>query len=261
MRSQAPPDDWIAVHRARWVHKPSLRDVYGRWFMALRQACTGAPIVELGCGPGFFKERYPDVIATDAVVNPHADAVVEAAALPFGDGQVGSLVLLDVFHHLPRPAAFLEEAARVLRPGGHLSMLEPWVGIAGRVIWGWVHHEDCDLRVDPASPWGENSKEAMEGNAALPYLYFRAGGHLERAGLPLRVVRREPFAALPWLLSGGFQPSGLLPRSLLPAAERLDRILSHAPALTALRCLLVIERLPLHGRPASSAPGRDRRAR
>ena len=62
----------------------------------------------------------------------------------------------------------------------------------------------------------------MEGNAALPYLYFRAGGHLERAGLPLRVVRREPFAALPWLLSGGFQPYGLLPE-VVAARRRAAR--------------------------------------
>ena len=67
-------------------------------------------------------------------------------------------------------------------------------------------------------------------------------GALDRLGLPLRVVRREPFAALPWLLSGGFQPSGLLPEPLLPAAERVDRLLSAAPRLTAMRCLLVIER-------------------
>ena len=77
----------------------------------------------------------------------------------------------------------------------------------------------------------------------------------------MRVVRREPFAALPWLLSGGFQPYGLLPRPLLPAAERLDRVLSARPGLTALRCLLVIERAPLHERPASSAPEGDRQAR
>jgi SAM-dependent methyltransferase len=242
MRPRPPGDDWLAVHRAAWARKPSLREVYGRWFTALRRACAGAPVVELGCGPGFFKERYPDVIATDAIANPHADAIVEAAALPFRDAEVGSLVLLDVFHHLPWPVAFLTEAARVLRPGGRLVMIEPWVGLAGRVFYRWLHHEDCDLRVDPRAPWGENTKGAMDGNAALPYLYFRAGGHLERAGLPLSVVRREPFAALPWLLSGGFQTYGLLPRPLLPAAERLDRLLSVAPALTALRCLLVIER-------------------
>jgi len=243
MRSKAPQEDWLAAHRAVWACKPSLREVYGRWFTVLRQACSSAPLVELGCGPGFFKECYPDVIATDAIANPYADAIVEAAALPFGNAQVGGIVLLDVFHHLRQPAAFLSEAARVLRPGGRLALIEPWVGLAGRVFYRWVHHENCDLGVDAAAPWGESSKGAMEGNAALPWLYFRAGGDLERVGLPLRVVRREPFAALPWLLSGGFQPYGLLPRPLLRTAERLDRWLSGAPALTALRCLLVIERV------------------
>jgi SAM-dependent methyltransferase len=243
VRPTAPSADWIAAHRAAWARKPALRGVYDRWFTALHEACASSPpIVELGCGPGFFKERHPDVIATDAIANPHADAVVEAAALPFGTARVGGIVLLDVFHHLPRPEAFLAEAARVLRPGGRVVMIEPWVGLAGRLFYRWIHHEDCDLGVDPRVPWGDDRKDAMEGNAALPFLYFGARGLLDRLGLPLRVVRREPFAALPWLLSGGFQPAGLLPGSLLPAAERLDRLLSAAPRLTALRCLLVIER-------------------
>jgi len=82
----------------------------------------------------------------------------------------------------------------------------------------------------------------MDGNAALPWLYFAPGGELDRLGLSLRVVRREPFAALPWLLSGGFQPAGLLPEPLLPAVERVDRLLSSVPSLTALRCLVVVER-------------------
>src|SRR5262249_50277984 len=153
-----------------------------------------------------------------------------------------SLVLLDVFHHLPRPEAFLAEAARVLRPGGRVAMVEPWVGLAGRLFYRWIHHEDCDLGVDPRMPWGDDRKGALGGHAALPLLYFGARGQLERLGLPLRVRRREPFAALPWLLSGGFQPAGLLPGSMLAAAERVDRLLSAAPRLTALRCLLVIER-------------------
>jgi hypothetical protein len=82
----------------------------------------------------------------------------------------------------------------------------------------------------------------MDGNVALPYLFFGPGGYLERLHLPLRVVRCEPFAALPWLLSGGFQPVGFLPAWLTPAAEALDRILSTIPALTATRCHLVLER-------------------
>jgi SAM-dependent methyltransferase len=238
-----PDDDWISVHRRQWACKPGLRAVYARYFDRLRDACApGDPVVEIGCGPGFFKERYPEIIATDVGTNPYADRAVDAAALPFTAGEVANVVMLDVFHHLPDPVRFLRETARVLRPGGHLVMIEPWLGLAGRVVYRWLHHEDCDATVSPERPWSGGAKDPMSGNAALPDLFFRRGGQLERLGIPLRVVRREPFTALPWLLSGGFQPITLLPRALLAGMESLDRVLSQAPALTATRCFLVIER-------------------
>lgn len=234
--------DWIIAHRAAWARKPALRSVYGGWFAQLLDACRDRPIVELGCGPGFFKESLPELIATDVIHTPHANVVCEAAALPFGTAEIGAIVFIDVFHHLPRPAAFLSEAARVLRAGGRVAMIEPWLGLAGRLFFRWLHHEDCDASVDPAAPWGNGGKTPMLGNAALPFLYFRERGHLERLGVPLRVVRREPFAALTWLLSGGFQPAGLLPARLVARAAQLDRLLSAAAPLTALRCLVVLER-------------------
>ena len=235
--------DWIAEHRRQWARKAGLRAVYGKLFRRLREACTPAgSIVEIGCGPGFFKELYPEVVATDVVPNPFAEHVVDAAALPFADGDVGNVVALDVFHHLLRPEEFLREVARTLGPGGRLVMIEPWIGLAGRFFWRYVHHEDCDLRVDPSMPWGHDAKDPMQGNAALPYLYFRSRGHLEDMNLPLRIVRREPFAALPWLLSGGFQPVNPLPAMLVDVIERIDTALSIVPSITALRCLLVVER-------------------
>lgn len=60
--------------------------------------------------------------------------------------------------------------------------------------------------------------------------------------MPLRVVRREPFAAVPWLLSGGFQPFGLLPGALAGAVEVVDRLVSRLPSVTASRCLIVVEK-------------------
>jgi SAM-dependent methyltransferase len=243
MLTQAPAADWIVAHRDVWSRKASLRRVYGDWFRMLRGACApGLPVVELGCGPGFFKEHYPEIVATDAGENPRADRVVDAAALPFDDGEVADLVMLDVFHHLGDPAAFLREAARVLRVSGRLVMLEPWLGLAGRVFFRCLHFEICDSSVDPDAPWAAPKNDPMQGNAALPHLYFRAGGHLERLGLPLRVVRRDRFAALPWLLSGGFQSFSLLPDVLVRPAESIDRLLSRLPGLTATRCLLVVER-------------------
>lgn len=243
MISHAPPADWVAAHRSVWARKESLRKVYTCWFSVLRDACVAdAPIVELGCGPGFFKERYPEVVATDVAPSPYADRVVDAAALPFADGEVGTIVFIDVFHHLPQPEQFMHETARVLRPNGRLVMLEPWMGLAGRLLFRYVHHEDCDLTVAPDDPWGGANKDPMQGNAALPYLYFRGGGHLERMDVPLRVIRRQPFAALPWILSGGFQSVSFLPAPLVSAAEFVDRLVSLVPPVTATRCFVVVEK-------------------
>src|SRR5262249_19962239 len=150
------PGDWISEHRAQWARKAGLRVVYRELFRRLREAClAGASVVEIGCGPGFFKESYPDVLSTDVVPNRYADRVVDAAALPFADGEVGNIVSLDVFHHLPQPEQFLREVARALQPGGRLVMIEPWISVTGRLFWRYIHHEDCDLRVDPARPWAD----------------------------------------------------------------------------------------------------------
>jgi SAM-dependent methyltransferase len=241
--TQSPSRSWLDDHRRVWQRKASLRRVYGSWFRTLRNACgPGAPIVEVGCGPGLFKEQYQEVVATDVEPNPYADRVVDAAALPFADGEVASLVLLDVFHHLPRPVEFLREAARVLRPGGRVAMIEPWLGLAGHVFYRFVHHEACDLGVDASDPWHGEGKDPLDGNVALPSLFFRRGGELERLDLPLAVVRREPSAGLAWMLSGGFQPFTLLPASLVGVAESVDRLISLVPRLTASRCLIVLEK-------------------
>ncbi|MFB6166593.1 MAG: class I SAM-dependent methyltransferase [Haloarculaceae archaeon] len=53
------------------------------------------------------------------------DAVqADAAALPFDDASVDAVLVLDALHHLPDQAGALAEAARVLRPGGVLVVLE-----------------------------------------------------------------------------------------------------------------------------------------
>jgi SAM-dependent methyltransferase len=255
MLTHAPSRDWLAAHRRVWEHKPSLRAVYTRWFDRLHRACEpGAPIIELGCGPGFLKDRYPDIVATDAWLNIHADGVLDAGTLPFGDEQIAHVVMLDVFHHLPAPVQFLREAARTLRAGGRVAMIEPWLGTAGQLLFRYVHHEECDPTVDPAAPWALPSKDPMRGNVALPYLYFRPGGLLESLGLPLRVIQREPFTALPWMLSGGFQRFTLLPAAAEGAVERLDRVLSLLPRLTATRCFVLIEKS--RGAPQEWSPSR-----
>ena len=48
----------------------------------------------------------------------------DAEALPFGDGEFDVVTARYAPHHFPRPSRFLAEAARVLRPGGRLTMFD-----------------------------------------------------------------------------------------------------------------------------------------
>lgn len=47
-----------------------------------------------------------------------AQALVQAADLPFGDGAVDLVLVVRVLHHLPDPTPEFTEIARVLQPGG-----------------------------------------------------------------------------------------------------------------------------------------------
>ncbi len=236
----------LAEHRRAWQRKPALRRAYQRYHqMILDRAGTAEPIVELGCGAGFFKDSYPQIIATDIEASPWTDQVADCTSMPFDDASVGALVAVDVFHHLAGPAAFLAEAARVLQPGGRLVMLEPWTSPVGYRFYRHVHHEQADFAIDPAQPFS-GDKDAFDGNAVLPRMYFDD---------TLRPV--EPFARLPeqlhlcsiellpgfaWLSTGGFQAYQLLPNVLMPLADLVERILKPLGPWIALRALITIER-------------------
>jgi SAM-dependent methyltransferase len=180
------------------------------------------------------------VIATDVVATPWAERVVDATALPFEDASVGNIVMVDVFHHLAAPQDFLREASRVLMSGGRVVMLEPWTSPLGYLFYKHVHHEDADRSVDPAAPF-EDGKDPMDGNAALPELYF---GTADRPcpQTRLRLVEVQKLPAISWLLSGGFQPVSLLPNALWPIAKALDSVAKPLARLVSLRALIVLER-------------------
>src|SRR5687767_10903638 len=138
----------LRQHREIWASKPSLRAIYAVWFAELvGDLPRGARVLEVGAGPGFLAEyvarQRPDLawVATDIGPVPWNRVAADALRLPFRDAAFDAVTGLDVLHHLARPRSFFEEAARVLRPGGGLRLIEPWVTPFSYPIYRWLHHE------------------------------------------------------------------------------------------------------------------------
>jgi len=96
------------------------------------------PCLEIGCGEGsnlrrlaargptFGLDRYHDRVRFASTAVPHARTMVgDALDLPFADATFASVVVRDLFHHLPDARSAATEAVRVLRAGGRLLVLEP----------------------------------------------------------------------------------------------------------------------------------------
>jgi hypothetical protein len=73
----------LARHRAAWEARPELRAVYLEWFgTAAGVGAARHPVVEVGSGPGFFKECAPSLVATDVVPGLAVDVRCDADVLP-----------------------------------------------------------------------------------------------------------------------------------------------------------------------------------
>ncbi len=114
-----------------------------------RRVCDAAPVragervLDVGCGFGgtvaSLNERFTGLDLTGVNIDPRqlaraqetvapvngnrvAWVRADACALPFGDAQFDAVLAVECVFHFPSRAAFLAEAARVLKPGGRLAL-------------------------------------------------------------------------------------------------------------------------------------------
>ena len=229
---------FLERHRSIWEARPELRSVYHQLFdQLLGFVGPLSSIVELGAGPGFFKEYFPKLIASDVIPTSSVDVVCDGCAMPFRSDSVGAIVMLDVLHHLPRPLEFITEAARVLSPGGMVAMIEPWITPASYLLYRFFHHEDCTLRIDIRAPFDSAKKNAFDGNATIPFNLVEHAKHV--GDMPLTLVHVRRFLALPYLATLGFQRASPMPEGIIGAADSLEKMLGPIGRWNATRALIV----------------------
>jgi SAM-dependent methyltransferase len=246
MLEQAPGLARLQEHRRIWNSKPDLRRIYAVWFDALlRLAPPGGFVLEVGAGPGLLSdhahERRPDLswTATDLIPAPWNDVAADAERLPLRGRSVDAILGLDTLHHLRSPARFFEEAVRVLRPGGRIGMLEPWVTALSFPIYRWLHQEGCDLGIDPWAPFAADpSKDPFQGDGAVPWRIVKDTSVSRWKDLGLSPPRLETMNGFAYLLSLGFRRVSLLPPFLVAPLLDFDRHLAPWAHWLGLRSLI-----------------------
>lgn len=245
-------DPAVSQHLARrriWESKYAIRACYQGWLKRLRPFIVPGRSLEVGAGSGHLKTLWPDLWLSDVVATPYIDLVADGQRLPIPDGALSNLLVVDLLHHLRDPHDFFDEATRVLRPGGRVLAIEPYITVASFFGYRLLHHEDVYFggyhrQAEKTDPW--------EGNLALPNLIFGR----ERKEWPARhpqlaIIKRKKFGFLDFQLAGGFKPYALVRRPrLYDAVLAIDRCFDLLAAVMAFRVLCVIERMPASASPS-----------
>lgn len=181
-------------------------------------------LVELGSGGGFIKQIVPSVVTSDVVGGDGIDKVFNATKMPFKSGSVSSFFMLNVFHHIKRPALALKEISRCLKTGGKVVMIEPYNSVWARFIYQNFHHEEFD----PGSGWAIKGKGRMsDANGAMPWIVFERDKKKFAQKFPeLEITRVEPHTPILYLVTGGLSKNQLLPYKFYPLLKRLERLVS-----------------------------------
>jgi SAM-dependent methyltransferase len=229
-------------HRKLILQKPFLRKWYERWYRNFIRETgeNGGKLLELGSGGGFMKTLFPQVITSDIMAVPGVDRIIDAEKLPFEEGELGGIFMLNVFHHVPDPGIFLKEAERVLMPGGKIFMVEPANTFFSRFIYKKFHHEPFNEKGERTIRRGN---PLSHSNQAMAYIYFERDRKLFDQRYPaLKIKRISYHTPLLYLLSGGVSRSAFLPGFTYPIILFVEKLLSPLASGLSLFCTVVIEK-------------------
>ncbi len=237
----------IQANLESWEEKPLLRRIYREFHQLIASKALPSErgiTVELGSGIGNIKEVIPHCLRTDLFPNPWIDQTEDAYRLSFADATVANIILFDVFHHLRYPGNAFAEFRRVLVPGGRVIIFDPCMSALGAVVYGLLHHEPIalndEIRWQAPAGWKPEGDEyyAAQGNA---YRIFW-GNSQNLLPHDWRILAKERFSAIPYVLSGGYSKPQLYPEFLYLVVHAVGKVCDVLPMVFATRLLVVLEK-------------------
>lgn len=223
--------------------KSFLRRIYEEWYRTiLTELPSGAErILEVGTGAGFLSEHLPELITSEIFLIPGLNLVLDCCSLPFARGSLRGIVMTDVLHHIPDLPRFFHEAARCVRTGGAIVMIEPWNSTWSRWVYTRLHHEPYHPE---AERWEFPSAGPLSGaNGALPWIVFERDRARFTAEHPQwRIVSIRRMMPFRYLLSGGVTYRSLMPGWTFPAWRLLEAALQPFSHQLAMFAQIVLQR-------------------
>jgi SAM-dependent methyltransferase len=90
----------------------------------------------LDCGAGFRNVEFPHVVNLEVVPYRSTDVLADGERLPFADASFDGVLSLAVLEHVRNPFAAAKELLRVLKPGGKLLAVVPFL----QPVHAYPHH-------------------------------------------------------------------------------------------------------------------------
>ncbi len=141
------------VPRELAIHMDSERSGLLNWVKTLLRKWPGlylflifliSPVCFSGLSAKRFLKRYPkgslllnigsgvhkphlDIVNIDILYYKGVDLVANAETLPFPTGSIDAIVCESLLEHVPRPQKIVDEMYRVLKPGGGIYIVIPFV--------------------------------------------------------------------------------------------------------------------------------------
>lgn len=196
----------LSAPQHRFDGPPARRDSRELMSEIAARLAGGGAALDLGCGP---RDQAPPLeqlgfryVGMD-YMNPAADILGDAHALPFADDSFDCVLSYAVLEHLHNPFVALAEIARVLRPGGWfvgtVSQGEPFhSSYFHHTPWGLLSVVQSNPQLSLRRLWpgpGTLDSLASMGRYPKPVRLMLAGVALLNARLPWLAPRKMKWPA------------------------------------------------------------------